>query len=67
MSRNDNVIPFQSLLFLKQGDNVKSGTLSGNKKKVYVILKLMKKCYNADITSFKVNPWSLYGKDYNNI
>ena len=29
-------------------------TLPGNKKKVYVLLKILKKCTNADITSFKV-------------
>ena len=31
-----------------------SGTLAGNKKSVYVALKILKKCTKADITSFKV-------------
>ena len=39
----------QCLLFYKEGE-----TLAGNKKKVYVLLKILKKCTNADITSFKV-------------
>ena len=31
-----------------------SGTLAGNKKDVYVTLKILKKCTDAQITSFKV-------------
>ena len=31
-----------------------SGTLSFNKKDVYVIMKILKKCTDAEITSFKV-------------
>ena len=47
---------FQSVLFLKPGDeNDSGGTLSGNKKKVYVIMKILKKCFeDVNITSFKV-------------
>ena len=52
----DNHWLFQSVLFLKQGDeNDSGGTLSGNKKKVYVLMKILKKCYeDVNITSFKV-------------
>ena len=49
------VLAERSLLFYKPEDGDKTGgTLSGNKKKVYVLLKIMKKIFNADITSFKV-------------
>ena len=53
---NQEVLAERSLLFYKPEDEDKTGgTLSGNKKKVYVLLKIMKKCFNADITSFKVD------------
>ena len=47
---------FQSVLFLKPGDeNDSGGTLSGNKRLVYVLMKILKKCYeDVNITSFKV-------------
>ena len=49
---------FQSVLFLKPGDKNKNdsgGTLSGNKRLVYVLMKILKKCYeDVNITSFKV-------------
>ena len=52
---NQEVLAERSLLFYKPEDGDKTGgTLSGNKKKVYVLLKIMKKIFNADITSFKV-------------
>ena len=46
---------FQCLLFYREGDEEMSGTLAGNKKKVYVLLKILKKCTDASITSFKVS------------
>ena len=47
------VIPEQCMLFLRPGDEDGSGgTLSGNKLKVYVVLKIMKKITDEDITSF---------------
>ena len=47
---------FQSILFLKQGDDEtgSGGTLSGNKLLVYVIMKILKKCTDAKLTSFKM-------------
>ena len=43
-------------MFLKPEDeNGSGGTLSGNKKLVYVMMKILKKCYeDVNITSFKV-------------
>ena len=54
---NQEVLAEQSLLFLKPEDeeNKSGGTLSGNKKLDYVVMKIMKKCADADITSFKVS------------
>ena len=54
---NHEVLAEQSLLFLKPEDeeNKSGGTLSGNKKLDYVVMKIMKKCADADITSFKVS------------
>ena len=45
---------FQTLLFLHEGDAGRSGTLAGEKKKVYVGMKILKKCTGAKLTSFKV-------------
>ena len=47
---------FQSILFLKQGDDEtgSGGTLSGNKLLVYVIMKILKKCTDAKLQSFKL-------------
>ena len=41
---------------MKPGDeNGSGGTLSGNKRLVYVLMKIYKKCYeDVNITSFKV-------------
>ena len=39
----------------QEDENNSGGTLSGNKKLVYVLLKIIKKCTNADVTSFKVD------------
>ena len=39
----------QCLLFYKKGE-----TLAGNKRKVYILLKILKKCTATGITSFKV-------------
>ena len=46
----------QSVLFFKPGDeNDSGGTLSGNKRLVYVLMKILKKCHeDVNITSFKV-------------
>ena len=54
---NNNHLSFQSVLFLKPGDeNDSGGTLSGNKRLVYVLMKILKKCYeDVNITSFKVS------------
>ena len=43
-------------MFLKPEDeNGSGGTLSGKKKLVYVMMKILKKCYeDVNITSFKV-------------
>ena len=41
-------------LMKPKDENKSGGTLSGDKKKVYVLLKILKKCFGADITSFKV-------------
>ena len=49
------ILTLQCLLFYRPGDEKKSGTLSGNKKKVYVMLKVLKKCTDANITSFKAS------------
>ena len=49
-----DVIPEESLWFLKEGDHKKSGTLAGNKSKVYVVMKILRNCSNSDIKSFKV-------------
>ena len=45
------------MLFLKPGDeNGSGGTLSGKKRLVYVMMKILKKCYeDVNITSFKVH------------
>ena len=40
----------QCLLFYREGE-----TLAGTKRDVYVILKILKKCTAAEITSFKVS------------
>ena len=52
----NNHLSFQSVLFLKPGnENDSGGTLSGNKRLVYVLMKIFKKCYkDVNITSFKV-------------
>ena len=43
----------QSLLFLRPDDrNGSGGTLSGNKKSVYILLKILKLLRNGSITSF---------------
>ena len=44
---------FQSLLFMRPNDkNGSGGTLSGNKKDVYIFLKVMKLMFDVSITSF---------------
>ena len=53
MMTNKPII-FQTLLFLHEGDAVRSGTLAGEKKKVYVGMKILKNCTGAKLTSFKV-------------
>ena len=45
-----NVLFLQCLLFYKEDK-----TLAGNKIKVYVVTKILRKCTNTDITSFKVS------------
>ena len=51
----EEVIVEQCILFLKGGDpNGKGGTLSGNKLLVYVIMKILKKCTDAKLQSFKI-------------
>ena len=51
----DNQLSFQSVLFLKPDEHDSGGTLSGNKKEVYVLMKILKKCHeDVNITSFKV-------------
>ena len=53
---NKEVLAERSLLFYKPEDDDKTGgTISGNKMMAYVLLKIMKKCFNDDITSFKVD------------
>ena len=49
-----DVIPEESLWFLKEGDHKKSGTLAGNKSKVYVVMKILRNCSSSNIKSFKV-------------
>ena len=39
-------------MFLKEGSSSRSGTLAGNKKLVYVLMKILKKCTDDSITSF---------------
>ena len=43
------VLAERSLLFYKPEEDKTGGTLSANKKMVYVLLKIMKKCFNADL------------------
>ena len=51
----EEVIVEQCILFLKGDDpNGKGGTLSGNKLLVYVIMKILKKCTDAKLQSFKM-------------
>ena len=41
---------------MKKDQNGSGGTLSGNKREVYVMMKILKKCYeDVNITSFKVD------------
>ena len=44
-----NILFLQCLLFYREDK-----TLAGNKIKVYVVTKILRKCTNTDITSFKV-------------
>ena len=46
---NKEVLAERSLLFYKPEEDKTGGTLSANKKMVYVLLKIMKKCFNADL------------------
>ena len=48
------MVSIQTLLFLHAGNGGRSGTLAGKKKKVYVGMKILKKCTGAQLTSFKV-------------
>ena len=51
----EEVIVEQCILFLKEDDpNGQGGTLSGNKLLVYIIMKILKKCTNAKLQSFKI-------------
>ena len=54
------------MLFLKPGDS--GGTLSGNKRFVYVMMKILKKCYeDVNITSFKVSTHSYFQSEMTGI
>jgi len=51
----EEVIVEQCILFLKGDDpNGQGGTLSGNKLLVYIIMKILKKCTDAKLQSFKI-------------
>ena len=43
---------FQSLLFMRAEENGSGGSLSGNKKDVYIFLKIMKLMFGVSLTSF---------------
>ena len=43
---------FKSLLFMRAEENGSGGSLSGNKKDVYIFLKIMKLMFGVSLTSF---------------
>ena len=57
ISSKYSIFSFQTVLLLKKGskgDDQSSGTLQGNKKLVYVLAKILKKCTAEDMSSYDI-------------